>query len=105
MRYCWCCRRYLIGIVVYTDNTVYAVSEAQPSDFALREAHRRTEGIPLCRFIVVVQRITTDEFDSRAVEPDLLFEFVSMVLCTPNVRLVGLTVDAFQPLVHLEHFA
>jgi hypothetical protein len=46
-----------------------------------------------------------DEFNSRPVEPELLYEFVSMVLCTPNVQLVGLTVDAFQPLVHLEHFA
>jgi len=28
-----------------------------------------------------------------------------MVLCTPNAQLVGPTVDDFQPLVHLEHFA
>ena len=28
-----------------------------------------------------------------------------MVLSTPNAQLVGLTVDAFKPLVHLEHFA
>jgi hypothetical protein len=46
-----------------------------------------------------------DEPNSRPVEPELLYEFVSMVLCTPNAQLVGLTVDAFQPLVHLEHFA
>src|SRR5918995_4775863 len=46
-----------------------------------------------------------DEPNSRLVEPELLYEFVSMVLCTPNAQLVGLTVDAFQPLVHLEHFA
>lgn len=28
-----------------------------------------------------------------------------MVLCTPNAQLVGLTVDALQPLIHLKHFA
>jgi len=46
-----------------------------------------------------------DELDSRPVKPDLLSEFGSMVPCTPNAQLVGLTVDAFKPLVHLEHFA
>jgi hypothetical protein len=46
-----------------------------------------------------------DQPNSRPVEPELLYEFVSMVLCTPNAQLVSLTVDAFQPLVHLEHFA
>jgi hypothetical protein len=35
----------------------------------------------------------------------MLYEFVSMVLCTPHAQLVGLTVDAIQPLIHLEHFA
>jgi hypothetical protein len=63
------------------------------------------EGLPLCRSIVVLKQLSMDEFNSRPVEPELLYEFVSMVLCTPNVQLVGLTVDAFQPLVHLEHFA
>jgi hypothetical protein len=28
-----------------------------------------------------------------------------MVFCTPYAQLVGLAVDAFQPLVHLEYFA
>jgi hypothetical protein len=46
-----------------------------------------------------------DEPNLRPVEPELRYEFVSMVLCTPNAQLVGLTVDAFQPLVHLKHFA
>ena len=46
-----------------------------------------------------------DEFNVRTVEPDLLYEIVSMVLCTPNTQLVGLTIDTFQPLVHLELFA
>jgi hypothetical protein len=35
----------------------------------------------------------------------MLYEFVSMVLCTPHAQLVDLAVDAFQPLIHLEHFA
>ena len=63
------------------------------------------EGMPLCRSIVVLTQLIMDEFNLRPVEPDLLYEIVSMVLCTPNAQLVGLTVDAFQPLVHLEHFA
>jgi hypothetical protein len=46
-----------------------------------------------------------DEPNSHPVEPELLYEFVSMVLCTPDAQLVGLSVDAFQLLVHLEHFA
>jgi hypothetical protein len=50
-------------------------------------------------------QLITDDLHSRAVEPELLYEFVSMVLCTPHAQLVGLTVDALQPLVHLEHFA
>jgi hypothetical protein len=37
----------------------------------------------------------TDQPDLRPVEPELLYEFVSMVLCTPNAQLVSLTVDAF----------
>ena len=64
-----------------------------------------TEGLLLCRAIVVLKQLIMDEPNSRPVEPELLYEFVSMVLCTLNARLVGLTVDAFQPLVHLEHFA
>jgi hypothetical protein len=59
----------------------------------------------LCRSILVLKQLITDEFDSRAVEPELLYEFVSMVLCTPHAQLVDLTVDAIQPLVHLEHLA
>jgi hypothetical protein len=61
--------------------------------------------MPLCRSIVVLKQLITDEFNSRPVEPELIYEFASMVLCTPNAQLVGLTVDAFQPLVHPEHFA
>src|SRR5215213_11116869 len=62
-------------------------------------------GMPLRRSIVVLKQLITDEPNSRAVEPRLLYEFVSMVLCTPNAQLVDLAVGAFQPLVHLEHFA
>jgi hypothetical protein len=54
---------------------------------------------------VVLKQLITDDLTSRAVEPELLYEFVSMVLCTPHAQLVGLTVDALQPLVHLEHVA
>jgi len=59
----------------------------------------------LCRSIQVLKQLITDEFNARAVEPELLYEFVSMVLCTPHAQLVGLTVDAIQPLIHLEHLA
>src|SRR5919107_5566019 len=62
-------------------------------------------GMPLPRSIVVLKQLITDEPNSRAVEPELLYEFVSMVLCTPNAQLVGLALDVLQPLVHLEHFA
>ena len=46
-----------------------------------------------------------DEFNLRPVEPDLPYEIISMVLCTSNTQLVGLAIDTFQPLVHLELFA
>ena len=62
------------------------------------------EGLPLRRSIVVLTQLIMDKFNLRTVEPDLLFEIASMVLCTPNAQLVGLTIDAFQPLVHLELF-
>jgi len=55
--------------------------------------------------IVVLTQLIADERDLRPLGPHLLYEFVSMVLCAPNAQLIGLTVDAFQPLVHLEHFA
>jgi hypothetical protein len=64
-----------------------------------------SKGMPLCRSIVVLMQLITDEPNSRAVEPELLYEFVSMVLCTTNAQLVGLAVDVLQPLVHREHFA
>ena len=43
-----------------------------------------TEGMLLCRSILVLKQLITDELNSRADEPKLLYEFVSMVLCTPN---------------------
>jgi hypothetical protein len=52
------------------------------------------EGMLLWRSILVLKQLITDEFNSRAVEPELLYEFVSMVLCTPHAQLVGLAVDA-----------
>jgi len=61
--------------------------------------------MPLWRSILVLKQLIMDEVNSRAVESKMLYEFVSMVLCTPNAQLVGLTVDAVQPLIHLEHFA
>ncbi len=61
--------------------------------------------LPLLRSIVVLKQLITDEPTSRAVEPELLYEFVSMVLCTSDAQLVGLAVDVLQPLIHLEHFA
>ena len=60
-----------------------------------REVQRRTEGMLLCRSIVVLKQLIMDEPNLRPVEPELLYEFVSMVLCTPNAQLVSLTVDAF----------
>ena len=51
--------------------------------------------MPLGRSIVVLEQLMTDERNLRAIEPELLYEFVSMVLCTPNAQLVRLTVDAF----------
>ncbi len=56
-------------------------------------------------FHLILKQLITDEANSRAVEPELLYEFVSMVLCTPHAQLVDLAVDAFQPLIHLEHLA
>jgi hypothetical protein len=53
----------------------------------------------------VLKQLIADEPNSRAVEPELLYEFVSMVLCTLHAKLVDLTVDALQPLVHLENLA
>src|SRR5215211_4266966 len=71
----------------------------------LRGLQRRTQGMSLPRCSLVLKQLIMDELDSRPVKPELLYEFVSMVLSTPNAQLVGLTVDAFQPLVHLEHLA
>src|SRR5215210_577764 len=65
----------------------------------------QAEGMPLGCLIVVLTQLIADEADSRPVGPHLLCKFVSMVLCAPNAQLVGLSVDAFQPLVHLEHLA
>jgi hypothetical protein len=60
--------------------------------------------MPLCRAILVFKQLITDEVYSRAVEPNMLYEVVSVVLCTPNAQLVGLTVGALQPLIQLEYF-
>jgi len=62
-------------------------------------------GRVLWHSILVFEQLITDEVNSHAVEPELLYEFVSVVLCTPNAQLVGLTVGAIQPLIHLEYFA
>src|SRR5215213_7203888 len=43
-----------------------------------------------------------DEPNVRTVDPELLYDLVSLVFDAPYVQLVSLTVDAFQPLVHLE---
>jgi hypothetical protein len=59
----------------------------------------------LGRSKVVLKQIMTDEPNLRAVEPDLLYHLVSLVLDAPHAQLVSLTVDAFQPLVHLEDHA
>jgi hypothetical protein len=54
--------------------------------------------------MLVLKQRTTDEVNSRAVEPELLYELVSMVFYTPHAQLVGLIVGVLQPLIHLEHF-
>jgi hypothetical protein len=59
----------------------------------------------LCRTIVVLKQLITDESNSRAVEPELLYHLVSLLLNAPHVLLVGLTVGAIEPLVHHEHRA
>jgi hypothetical protein len=51
--------------------------------------------MPLRRYIVVLTQLITNEPGARPVEPELLYEIGSMVLCTPNAQLVGLTVDTF----------
>jgi hypothetical protein len=61
--------------------------------------------MPLCRSIVVLKELITDEPNLRAVEPELLYHLVSLVLDALHAQLVSLTVDAFQPLVHLEDHA
>jgi hypothetical protein len=38
------------------------------------------EGLPLRRSIVVLTQLVMDEFNLRTVEPDLLYEIVSMRL-------------------------
>jgi hypothetical protein len=58
--------------------------------------------MPLGRSIVVLEQLMTDERNLRAIEPELLYHLVSLVLDAPHAQLVSLTVDAFQPLVHLE---
>jgi hypothetical protein len=60
------------------------------------------ETMPLCRSIGVLKQLITDEPNLRTVEPELLYHLVSLVFDAPHAQLVGLTVDAFQPLVHLE---
>jgi hypothetical protein len=66
---------------------------------------RNMDDPALCPSILVLEQLITDELNLRAVEPEMLYEFVSVVLCTPHAQLVGLTVDALQPLIHLEHLA
>ena len=44
----------------------------------VRYVQRHTEGLPLCRSIVVLKQLITDEFDYHAVVLDLLYEIVSM---------------------------
>jgi hypothetical protein len=68
------------------------------------DAHTSTGPSPT-PYHLVFDQLITDEVHPRAVEPELLYEFGAMVLCAPHAQLVGLAVDAFQPLVHLEHFA
>src|SRR5215208_4489868 len=58
--------------------------------------------MPLCRSMVVLKQLITDEPNLPTVEPELLYHLVSLVLDTPHAQLVSLAVDAFQPLVHLE---
>ena len=72
-----------------------------------RKLHKHPSREKPCPYVVLSWsscQLITDEFNVHAVEPELLYEILSMVLCTPDAQLVDLTVDAFQPLVHLEHF-
>jgi hypothetical protein len=59
------------------------------------EVQRRAEGMPLGRSIVVLEQLMTDERNLRAIEPELLYHLVSLVLDAPHAQLVSLTVDAF----------
>jgi hypothetical protein len=71
----------------------------------LRTWPRHMEDVSVCQFLLVLKQLITDESNSRAIEPELLYEFVSVVLCTPHAQIIDLTIDAIQPLLHLEHFA
>src|SRR5919107_5111338 len=57
----------------------------------------------LCLSIGIPNQLITDDPNSYAVEPELLYDLVSLVFDAPHAQLIGLSVDAFQPLVHLEH--
>jgi hypothetical protein len=57
------------------------------------------EDVSLCHSLLVLNQLITDEVNLRTVDPELLYEFVSMVLCTPHAQLVSLTVGAIQPLI------
>ena len=63
------------------------------------------EGMPLCRSILVLKQLITSDLNSSAVEPELLYDLVSLVLNAPHAQLVDLTVGVLKPLVHLEDHA
>ena len=66
----------------------------------LREV--RTEGMILSRHIPVLKQLIMDEFDACAVEPQLLHQLLSLMLYAPHAQLIGLTIRAIWPLVHLK---
>ena len=47
VRCCWRCRRCLIGVVVYTDNTVYTVYGTQSADFTVEISPYATMNVHL----------------------------------------------------------
>jgi hypothetical protein len=54
---------------------------------------------------VIFKQLITDEPNLRTVDPELLYNLVPLVFDAPHAQLVSLTVDAFQPLIHLEDYA